>query len=736
MDVICHHLVRERFGLRKERVTMALESNDPKSQAKQIWNDALAILRRDTSMTPRNQGWLEDVVPEGAFGSTIVLCVSNTATQQALQGELSGPLLRALHLSTGQDMFPAFKIVPSQARLERESMSNIDSAQSERATGGNDSTTEHETDGFYVPPTDGAESNPVETSSPANFVNSGNMGNSINSANPVHNNASGNGAHWDSGFERSDESQPSESGNIGKRNDSKSPKHESWGGSAQLAFDDPAFSEDSTTGTYRGYQPGMGSAPAPASQIPNRTYGNQSFNPRDYGENGTAQNGYDGYAAPSANRESAPTQNFAEPNESESLGYAGRPDVGQYIQQAHPHAQYEQFPSSAQQSRNVEPTPSAETPTATQAPAENPENSQSFELNEQRTDRDPETHLNKNATFDTFVPGDSNRFARTVALAVAEGSGKDFNPLCIYGGSGLGKTHLLNAIGNYALVKDRNLKVRYVTSEEFTNEFIEALQNPNQSQGQIAAFNRRYRQVDVLLIDDIQFLGGKEATLEQFFHTFNALYQANKRIVIASDVAPKNLKGFASRLISRFESGLTVDVKPPDLETRIAILRMMASVNHSNIPNDVLDLIAERFTENIRELEGALTRVTAVASLSNQPVSRALAEQTLQDFFTTDVEIKPTDIIGQVAKYFHLTFDDLVGRARTKNVALARQIAMYLAREMTSMSLVDIGEVFGGRDHTTVMHAYTRISNEMQEKQEIYNYVMELTVRLKQHPGD
>lgn len=334
------------------------------------------------------------------------------------------------------------------------------------------------------------------------------------------------------------------------------------------------------------------------------------------------------------------------------------------------------------------------------------------------------------------MPGDSNRFARTVALAVAEGSGRDFNPLCIYGGSGLGKTHLLNAIGNYALVKDASLKVRYVTSEEFTNEFIEALQTPNQSQGQIADFNRRYREVDVLLIDDIQFLGGKEATLEQFFHTFNALYQANKRIVIASDVAPKNLKGFEARLISRFESGLTVDIKPPDLETRIAILRMMASMNHCNVPSDVLDLIAERFTENIRELEGALTRVTAVASLSNQPVSKALAEQALQDFFATDIEVRPSDIISQVAQYFHMTFDELVGRQRTKNVALARQIAMYLAREMTSMSLVDIGEVFGGRDHTTVMHAYTRVSGEMQEKQEIYNYVMELTVRLKQNPTE
>ena len=365
-------------------------------------------------------------------------------------------------------------------------------------------------------------------------------------------------------------------------------------------------------------------------------------------------------------------------------------------------------------------------------PATMPPEQDHFQSGQNRPLLDPETHLNKNATFDTFVPGDSNRFARTVALAVAEGSGQDFNPLCIYGGSGLGKTHLLNAIGNYALVKDPGLKVRYVTSEEFTNEFIDALQNPNQSQGQIAEFNRRYRQVDVLLIDDIQFLGGKEATLDQFFHTFNALHQANKRIVIASDVAPKNLKGFEARLISRFESGLTVDVKPPDLETRIAILRMIASMNGSKIPSDVLDLIAERFTENIRELEGALTRVTAVASLSNQPVTRALAEQTLQDFFTTDVEIKPTDIISQVAKYFHLTFEDLVGKSRTKNVAVPRQIAMYLAREMTSMSLMDIGQVFGGRDHTTVMHACTRISDRMQQKQEIYNYVMELTVRLKQ----
>ena len=363
-----------------------------------------------------------------------------------------------------------------------------------------------------------------------------------------------------------------------------------------------------------------------------------------------------------------------------------------------------------------------------------PERPNTFQRGQNRPLLDPKTHLNKNATFDTFVPGDSNRFARTVALAVAEGSGHDFNPLCIYGGSGLGKTHLLNAIGNYALVKDPSLKVRYVTSEEFTNEFIEALGDTNQNSGQIKEFNRRYREVDVLLIDDIQFLSGKDATLEQFFHTFNTLHQANKRIVIASDVPPKDLQGVNERLISRFESGLTVDVKPPDLETRIAILRMIA--HGSNVQDDVLNLIAERFTENIRELEGALNRVTAMASLSGQPVTRALAEHTLQDFFATDVEIKPTDIITQVAKYFYITFDDIVGRSRTKKIALARQIAMYLVRELTSMSLNDIGQVFGGKDHTTVMHAYTRISDEMQEKQEIYNYVTELTLQLKQRSGE
>ena len=242
---------------------------------------------------------------------------------------------------------------------------------------------------------------------------------------------------------------------------------------------------------------------------------------------------------------------------------------------------------------------------------------------------DLETHLNKNATFDTFVPGDSNRFARTVALAVAEGSGQDFNPLCIYGGSGLGKTHLLNAIGNYALVKDPTLKVRYVTSEEFTNEFIDALQNPSQSQGRIAEFNRRYRQVDVLLIDDIQFLGGKEATLEQFFHTFNSLYQASKRIVIASDVAPKNLKGFTQPLITRLQSGIVVSLNAPSLETRTAILRMTATMHGYDIPAEAIDLLVEQYPDDIRTLKGALTRLAVIATLTGQSMTAQFTKREL-----------------------------------------------------------------------------------------------------------
>lgn len=350
-----------------------------------------------------------------------------------------------------------------------------------------------------------------------------------------------------------------------------------------------------------------------------------------------------------------------------------------------------------------------------------------------RVQRDKVSHLNKLATFDTFVPGESNRFAKAAAFSVAEAPGESYNPLFIYGSSGLGKTHLLNAVGNYAQKVFRGITVRYVSSEEFTNEFIEAVKAGAGSDGQVAEFNRRYRSVDILLIDDIQFLSGKTGTMETFFHTFNALYNARKQIVVASDVAPRYLQNFEKRLISRFEMGLSVDVQPPNQETRIAILRMKAAITKpgAEIPSEVIDLIAQQVTDNIRELEGALIRVLAMASLNNQPITLPLAEQTLKDYFVHSVVVTPTDIIGVAADYFDLTFEDLVSPNRSKKIALARQVAMYLCREMTTLSLTNIGETFGGRDHSTVMHACQKISSEMAEKREVYTYVTELSRTLK-----
>ena len=403
--------------MRKGTLVADTTINPAATQAADIWSDALAVLHSST-LSAREKGWFEDVVPEAVFGTTIVLCVSNAEVQQTLQTTLNESLMNALRIASGQEMFPAFKIAPA------------------------------------------VEERPA--------------------------------------------AQP-------ERPHAKPVRHEERTPEAPSAFD-----------PYAGKTSVQGQLPIPA-MIP----------------------------------------------------------------------------------------------------------SQSFESGERGPALDPETHLNKNATFDTFVPGDSNRFARTVALAVAEGSGQDFNPLCIYGGSGLGKTHLLNAIGNYALVKDPTLKVRYVTSEEFTNEFIDALQNPNQSQGRIAEFNRRYRQVDVLLIDDIQFLGGKEATLEQFFHTFNSLYQASKRIVIASDVAPKNLKGFTQSLIARLQSGIVVSLNAPSLETRTAILRMTATMYGYDIPAEAIDLLVERYPDDIRTLKGALTRLAVIATLTGQSMTTQFAKREL-----------------------------------------------------------------------------------------------------------
>lgn len=348
--------------------------------------------------------------------------------------------------------------------------------------------------------------------------------------------------------------------------------------------------------------------------------------------------------------------------------------------------------------------------------------------------RDAVTHLNKNAIFDNFVPGESNQFAKSIAFATAERPGMEYNPLFIYGGSGLGKTHLLNAIGNQALLINPNLKVRYTNSEEFTNELVIALgNNASSRRAEMVEFNRRYRGVDILLVDDVQFIAGRDTTVEAFFNTFNELYEQGKQIVLASDVPPKNLKGLPDRLISRFSQGLPVSIDPPSHELRVAILRMKAKAQHIDIPMDVLNLIAEKVTENVRVLEGALTRISAMASLSNQTITKSLAEQTLKDFTNSTVEITPTNIISFVAQYYKLTFEDIVGSSRTKNVAAARQMAMYLSRELTSMSLVDIGATFGGRDHSTVMHACRKISSEMQEQQETYTAVTKLTNQLKQN---
>jgi len=339
------------------------------------------------------------------------------------------------------------------------------------------------------------------------------------------------------------------------------------------------------------------------------------------------------------------------------------------------------------------------------------------------------SRLNPKYVFETFVIGSSNRFAHAAAVAVAEAPAKAYNPLFIYGDSGLGKTHLLHAIGHYAHNLYPNVRVRYVNSEEFTNDFINSI-----SEGKAGAFQRRYREVDVLLIDDIQFLQGKEQTMEEFFHTFNTLHNANKQVVITSDLPPKQLNGFEDRMRSRFEWGLITDVQPPDLETRIAILRKKAASERLEAPPDVLEYIASKISTNIRELEGALIRVTAFANLNRQQVDLSLAEIVLKDLITDDetAEITATQIIGQTAAYFGLSIDDLCGSSRSRVLVTARQIAMYLCRELTDLSLPKIGQAFGGRDHTTVMHANRKIRELMAERRSIYNQVTELTNRIKQ----
>lgn len=337
--------------------------------------------------------------------------------------------------------------------------------------------------------------------------------------------------------------------------------------------------------------------------------------------------------------------------------------------------------------------------------------------------------LNPKYVFDSFVIGSSNRFAHAAAVAVAEAPAKAYNPLFIYGDSGLGKTHLLHAIGHYARRLYNGIRVRYVNSEEFTNDFINSIRD---DEG--ASFKQLYRNVDILLIDDIQFLANKDATQEEFFHTFNALHNHNKQVVITSDLPPKRLQGFEERMRSRFEWGLLTDVQPPELETRIAILRKKAIGEGLSAPDDALEYIASKISTNIRELEGALIRVTAFASLNRQPVDVGLAELVLKDLITDDgaQEITSTAILGQTAAYFNISLEELCSKSRTRTLVTARQIAMYLCRELTDMSLPKIGQEFGGRDHTTVIHADRKIRELMAERRAIYNQVTELTNKIKQ----
>ncbi len=343
---------------------------------------------------------------------------------------------------------------------------------------------------------------------------------------------------------------------------------------------------------------------------------------------------------------------------------------------------------------------------------------------------DSESRLNEKYRFDSFVIGQSNRLSHAAAVAVAEAPARAYNPLFIYGDSGLGKTHLLHAIGHYARELYSDVRVRYVSSEDFTNDFINSIAN---NQG--TAFHARYRKVDLLLVDDIQFLEGKAETQEAFFHTFNTLHDHNKQVVITSDVQPKQLRGFEDRMRSRFEWGLLTDIQVPDLETRIAILRKKAQRENLEIDDKILEFIATKFTSNIRELEGTLIRVTAFASLNREAIDMPLVQTVLKDLITLDEdnEIQPTDIVSHTADYFNLAVDDLYGSSRAQQIALARQIAMYLCRELTPLSLPKIGQLFGGRDHTTVMYAHKKIARVIAERRSIFNQVSELTTRIKQH---
>jgi chromosomal replication initiator protein len=367
-------------------------------------------------------------------------------------------------------------------------------------------------------------------------------------------------------------------------------------------------------------------------------------------------------------------------------------------------------------------------PEAIEEPVAAPVNVPSYLSNSTSVGRSHETRLNPKYNFDNFVTGSSNRFANAAAFAVAETPAKAYNPLFIYGNSGLGKTHLLHAIGHYALSLYPKIKVRYVSSEEFTNDFINAIQN-----NRTAQFQAEYREVDILLIDDIQFLQGKDQTQEAFFHTFNTLTDHNKQVVITSDLPPKMLTGFEERLTSRFESGLSTDIHTPELETRIAILRKKAENEKLRVPEDVLEFMATRVSQNVRELEGALIQVTAFAALNRSPVDMALVQTVLKHTTNLgeDTVVTAVDIVNAVSAYYRISSDEIYGKSRTSAVATARQIAFYLCRTQTNLSLPKIGQIFGNRDHTTVLYGYNKIADEMKNRRELYNQVSEIINRVK-----
>jgi chromosomal replication initiator protein len=339
-----------------------------------------------------------------------------------------------------------------------------------------------------------------------------------------------------------------------------------------------------------------------------------------------------------------------------------------------------------------------------------------------------ESRLNPKYNFENFVTGGSNRFAHAAAFAVAEAPAEAYNPLFIYGSSGLGKTHLLHAIGHYAIHLKPRTKVRYVSSEEFTNDFINAIQNNKTSE-----FQAQYRDVDILLVDDIQFLSGKDQTQEAFFHTFNTLHDHNKQVVITSDLRPKQLAGFEERMLSRFEWGLTTDIQAPEFETRVAILRKKAALERISIPDNVVEYMAARISSNIRELEGTLIRVTAFANLNRQAIDMDLVQLILKDSYAVadGANISALSIITATANYYKISPEDITGSGRQQAVALARQIAMHICRELTDLSLPKIGAHFGNRDHTTVMYATKKISAQMRERRYIYNQVSEIIQKIK-----